>query len=75
MKKIKNRFGILLAELEHRENRRYSYRTVAEETGLSTSAVMRWANNRVKRFDESILVTLCTFFSCSIGDLLELIDD
>lgn len=70
--KINNRLKILLAEKENREGRKITYETVQNETGISPSTLVGFANNRVTRFDEVTLVKLCEYFNCDIGDLLVL---
>ena len=67
---ITNRVKVLLAEKEIRENRRITYRTMASETGLSTTTIVAYVNQRIVRYDASVLVTLCKYFECQPGDLL-----
>ena len=67
---IKNRFRILLAEKETREGRRLSYRTVSEETGLSTSTLSSYGTQTVTNFTANTIETLCAYFGCEVGDLL-----
>ena len=71
---IVNRFKILLAEKETRENRRLTYRVVSEETGLSTNILTNYAKQRVQRYDADTLETLCKYFGCEIGDLLVIVE-
>jgi putative transcriptional regulator len=72
MAKIKNRLKILLAEKELREGRRLTYRLVAAETGLSLDTLLGYMTQRVTRYDESTLITLCKYLGCDVGDLLVL---
>ncbi len=67
---ITNRVKVLLAEKEIRENRRITYRTMASETGLSTTTIVAYVNQRIVRYDASVLVALCKYFECQPGDLL-----
>ncbi len=67
---IQNRLKVLLAEKELRENRKLTYRTVAEETGLAIDTLTAYMTQRVSRFDKSTLETLCDYLACNIGDLL-----
>lgn len=70
---IKNRVKILIAEKELRESRRLTYRTIAKETGISTSTLTAYINQDVNRFDTTTLETLCAYLNCSLGALLEYI--
>ena len=67
---IYNRLKILIAEKEFRENRKLTYRTVAEETGLSIGTLTVYMTQRVNRFDSSTLQTFCKYFDCQPGDIL-----
>jgi DNA-binding Xre family transcriptional regulator len=69
-KRIKNRLRELLAIKERQDGRNYSQREVAESLGLSKVAVDRFARNETTRFDEHIVLALCEFLGCGIGDLL-----
>lgn len=68
---IKNKLKILISEKEYREGRKLSYRTVAEEAGISLSVLTDYTSQRVKRFDAVTLEKLCQYFECQPGDLLE----
>ena len=67
---ITNRFKILLAEKETRDRRNWSYREISRETGVAPNSLSDYARNRVQRFDAVTLDAMCTFFECSVGDLL-----
>lgn len=75
MPRVENRFEELLAEKRRRDRRNWSYREVAEMTGISPSTLTRFARQRHEQFDANTLATLCEFLGCSIGDLLILADD
>lgn len=51
MGKLKNRFAEHLVIKERNENRTYTYREIAAETGLSKSTVGKFMNNEVKLVD------------------------
>lgn len=75
MRKLRNRFGILIAEKEHRDSRKYTYKDITEATGILAAALTKWNQNRITRFDAKVLENLCNFLDCDIGDLLELVED
>lgn len=68
--RIVNRFKELLAIKERRENRSISQRDVAEELGLAKTTVDSYARNDVTRFDSHVVMKLCNYLGCSVGDLL-----
>jgi putative transcriptional regulator len=67
---IYNRLKVMIAEKELREGRRLTYRTIAQETGVSTGTLTAYVNQRVNRFDTPTLEAFCRFFGCQPGDLL-----
>jgi len=67
---IRSRLNLLLAEKGHREERKLTYRVVAEETGLSQGVLVR-LNSQFDRVDTKTINTLCWYFGCGVGDLLE----
>ena len=68
--RIANRFRELLAVKERREGRRISQRTAAEEMGLTQVTIGRYARNELSRYDESIILAMCNYLGCSVGDFL-----
>lgn len=68
--KVQNRLGELVARKERLEGRRYSYRDIASETKLSINTVKSWVKNDATRFDEAVIIALCTWLKCSVGELL-----
>lgn len=71
MSKIRNRFKVLLAQKEVRDGRAYTYDDIRSATGISATTLTSYARNRVTRFDESTLVTLCEWLECDLSDLIE----
>jgi len=67
---IKTRLKHLLLEKSLKDGSRVTYDMIHQATGISTSTLVDWANNRVSRFDENTILALCDFFRCDIGDLL-----
>lgn len=68
--KVQNRLGELVARKERLEGRRYSYRDIAKETGLSINTVKSWYKNEASRFDEPVILALCEWLNISVGELL-----
>lgn len=67
---IYNRLKILIAEKEFREKRKLTYRTISEETGISTSTLTLYMRQGVGAFDTGTLETLCNYLNCQPGDLI-----
>ncbi len=67
---IYNRLKILIAEKEFREGRKLTYRTIAQETGVSTSTLTAYINQRIDSFAKPTLDALCKYFACQPGDIL-----
>lgn len=70
MAKVRNRFKILLAQKEARDNRSYTYEDIYQETGISPTTITNYAKGRVARFDSSTLTALCDWLECDLADLL-----
>ena len=62
----------LMALKAQRERRRISLSTVARETGISRYTLSVLASGRAKEIPVRVIIDLCTYFRCGIGDLLEL---
>jgi putative transcriptional regulator len=72
---IYNRLKILIAEKEFREDRKLTYRTISEETGISTSTLTLYMRQGVGAFDTGTIETLCKYFDCQPGDLIVYADN
>ncbi len=70
MAEIRNRFKILLAQKEARDDREYTYEDIQTATSISPTTLSSYAKGRVGRFDAVTLVKLCDWLECEIGDLL-----
>lgn len=70
MATISNRFGVMLAKKQAREKRKISMLEVSNETGITRNTLSEWAKNTVARFDAQVILALCQYFNCDIGDLL-----
>ena len=73
--RIVNRFNILLAEKEVRDNVSYPLYVVAQETGLSTNIMTGYSSGKTRRFDYKTLLQLCNWLGCDIGNLLAIVED
>ena len=67
---IKNRFKILIAEKEMRENRKLTLRTISQEIKVSTNSLTAYAHQDVVRYDAAVLGAFCKYFNCGVGDIL-----
>lgn len=67
--RIVNRLDELVAIKERREGRLIPNRVIVEETGLGMSTVWTWRRNMVTRYDAEVILTLCKWLNCEIGDL------
>lgn len=66
----------LIAKKEIEERRKISYRTLAEETGLSTGTLVRMCDfTGITKVEAKTIDTLCRYFKCELGDLLKFYDD
>jgi len=71
---VNNHFSRLLADKGTPEKRRIPLTEVAKETGISYPTLLAWANNRVARYDVSVIDALAQYFQIrDIGKLLEYI--
>jgi putative transcriptional regulator len=71
MKIMRNNFAFLLKTKAQREKRkRVPMTEVAEATGLSRQTLAKFAHEQLREYPEDMLVKLCEYFDCGIGDLL-----
>lgn len=68
--KINNRLRLLLAEKATREQRNIPLKQLQRETGVAWSTLNSWANNQVSRYDAPVILALCDYFKCQVGDLI-----
>lgn len=68
--RIINRYQELLAIKERNERRRITQRIAAKETGLTTVTIGRYSRNEVTRYDEPIVLALCQYLNCTVGEFL-----
>lgn len=70
-REIRNRIGELIAIGKRTgDPERYSYRAIAEATGLSKTTVGKWARNEVEAYDRRSLATFCDFFGVPPGEII-----
>ncbi len=65
-----NNLRVLLAQKATREQKNIPLNRVSVDTGIAWSTLQSWANNKVTRFDESVIIALCDYLECDIADLL-----
>lgn len=70
MKELRNNLTILLAQKAKRERRRISLKKVSDETGVNKYTVYAIANDTIKEYSKDVLVKLCGYLDCEVGDLL-----
>ena len=70
MTHIENRFSELLAQKNRRDRRNWTYEDISRATGISPGTLVRFARQRHKMVDMTVLAKLCDFFDCEIGELL-----
>ena len=73
---IVSRLRRLRFEREELERRKLTYEALQQETGLASSTLSRLLKNEpIDRIDGKTLDTLCQYFACGVGDLLEYVPD
>lgn len=62
----------LMAEKTAREKlaKPFTQDDLAVAVNVPQGTISRWVNDKVDRLDKNILVKLCLYFNCDIGDLL-----
>ncbi len=64
----------LMGEKAHREQRRITLRTVSDELKINRHTVYALDKNELKMIPVSVIVDLCSYFKCDVGDLLSVVD-
>lgn len=75
MMTVNNRFGILLAEKRITEKRNIPLAEVEQMTGIPRKTLYAWQNNKVTRYDATIINSLCRYFACEPGNLFHYVPD
>lgn len=70
---VKNRFReLLIAKAADEDRRSIPLTEVESVTKVTWNTLQSWDKNEIKRFDRDVLVALCEYFACDVGDLLYL---
>ena len=72
---IRSKLKYLRVKKEEEESRKLTYKVITEETGLSEGVLVRLINSNFERVETPTLNTLCRYFQCGIGELLEYVPD
>ena len=72
---IKNNMLVLAAKKAQAEGRRITLRTIARETGINTRAIYGIAQGTIRQYPKDVLLTLCAYFGCELGELLFLAEE
>jgi len=75
MGKITVRLFEVWKRRESQVGHKLTYQQVQRDTGIALNTLVGWMNDRTTRFDESVLVRLCAYFDCEVGDLLVYVPD
>ena len=72
---IRNHFKRLLAEREFAEARVVTVKEIASATGIHRNTLTRFANEHGYNVGLDVIDRLCTYFKCSVAELLQHIDE
>lgn len=53
-----------------RENRKISLRKAAIECGIPHKTLSAWKNQKVSQFSGEVVLKLCDYLDCEVGELL-----
>lgn len=67
---MRNNLTVLLAQKARKERRRISLRRAAEETGINPYTIYAIANDTIKEYSKEVIVKLCGYLACDVGELL-----
>lgn len=70
MKQIKINLALLMAKKEIE-----SYTELAEKSGIEYHKIINFKNQIYDSINKELLVDLCNYFKCEIGEMLELPKD
>jgi len=70
--KIVNHFRILLAQKATKQQKNIAFMDVQrDETGIAwLSTLNSCTNNQITRYDAPVIMAICEYFDCQVGDLL-----
>ena len=73
---IQSKLRRLRFEKEERDGMKLTYEKLTEDTGLASSTLARLLkSDTVDRIDGQTLSTLCWYFECGVGEILEYVPD
>lgn len=72
---IKFKLKQLIAEREFEQGKRILFTEIADKTGIHRATLSRIANNRGYNTTSDNLNALCKFFSCSLSDIAEYVEE
>lgn len=71
MAALKNRLLELIHQKETALGRRLTQAEIARATKLPENTISRWVNTGiVKRVEHEVVLRLCEYFACELGELL-----
>jgi DNA-binding Xre family transcriptional regulator len=74
MRVLQNRFKELLKEKGRQRGRKITLLEAADAMQLSRKTLESWAKNNLTRFDAFVIIRICEYLDCSVGDLLVLVE-
>lgn len=72
---IRFRIQELLAEKQFKEGRRVTLNELSEVTGINRVTLSKMVNQKGYSSVTNNIDKLCKFFNCSVGDVMEYVDD
>lgn len=66
---VRSRLSILMGI------KRYNIQDIYEKTGLARSTIANLYHDKTQRIDYDTLEKLCKLFECSVGDILEYVEE
>lgn len=70
MPRAQSKMALLHAKKEREEQRRIPLTEVATQTGVNRRALGKWYTNSIDEFHGAVILALCQYYGCSVGDLL-----
>ena len=68
--KIENHLIDLLKIKGEHEGRKISLSQTSRETGIRLASLSAWKNQQVTQFSASVVIALCEYLGCGVGELL-----
>lgn len=72
---IRFKLGEQLEKKQFRDSRRITLQEVSDATAINRSTLSKILNQKGYSTGTDVLDRLCTYFACSIGDLVEHVPD